>query len=117
MVVQFGCLVVNAPTANTIAAAEHGIALLCALSRNVAQADKSVKEGKWARKKYVGVSLVDKTLAIIGFGKVGITSLTIVVADGHPLTLLGIGRLQCQGALREYIFTWMLSSSEHRIDD
>ncbi len=59
----------NAPTANTIAAAEHGIALLCALSRNVAQADKSVKEGKWARKKYVGVSLVDKTLAIIGFGK------------------------------------------------
>lgn len=62
----------NAPTANTIAAAEHGIALLCALSRNVAQADKSVKEGKWARKKYVGVSLVDKTLAIIGFGKVGV---------------------------------------------
>jgi hypothetical protein len=61
---------VNAPTANTIAAAEHGIAMLCALSRNIAQADKSVKEGAWERKKYVGVSLVDKTLAIIGFGKV-----------------------------------------------
>lgn len=41
---QYGCLVVNAPTANTIAAAEHGIALLCALSRNVAQADASVKQ-------------------------------------------------------------------------
>jgi hypothetical protein len=41
---QFGCLVVNAPTANTIAAAEHGIALLCALTRNVAQADASVKQ-------------------------------------------------------------------------
>lgn len=68
---EYGCLVVNAPTANTIAAAEHGIALLCAMSRNVAQADKSVKEGAWARKKYVGVSLVDKKLAIIGFGKVG----------------------------------------------
>jgi D-3-phosphoglycerate dehydrogenase len=68
---EFGCLVVNAPTANTIAAAEHGIALLCALTRNVAQADASVKQSKWERKKYVGVSLVDKTLAIIGFGKVG----------------------------------------------
>ncbi|EIE24512.1 phosphoglycerate dehydrogenase [Coccomyxa subellipsoidea C-169] len=66
-----GCLVVNAPTANTIAAAEHGIALICALSRNVAQADASVKAGKWARSKYVGVSIVGKTLCIMGFGKVG----------------------------------------------
>jgi len=67
---QYGCLVVNAPTANTIAAAEHGIALLCALTRNVAQADASVKRGEWKRTKYVGVSLVGKTLAIMGFGKV-----------------------------------------------
>eukprot|EP00878_Enallax_costatus_P023995 GHUV01025578.1.p1 GENE.GHUV01025578.1~~GHUV01025578.1.p1 ORF type:complete len:552 (+),score=220.22 GHUV01025578.1:123-1658(+) len=68
---EYGCLVVNAPTANTVAAAEHGIALMCALSRNVAQADASMKAGKWERNKYVGVSLVDKTLAIMGFGKVG----------------------------------------------
>lgn len=68
---EYGCLVVNAPTANTVAAAEHGIALMCALSRNVAQADASMKTGKWERTKYVGVSLVDKTLAIMGFGKVG----------------------------------------------
>ena len=61
---------VNAPTANTIAAAEHGIALITALSRNVAQADASVKAGKWERTKYVGVSIVGKTLAIMGFGKV-----------------------------------------------
>ena len=67
---QHGCLVVNAPTANTVAAAEHGIALICALSRNVAQADASVKAGKWERTKYVGVSIVGKTLAIMGFGKV-----------------------------------------------
>ena len=127
----------NAPTANTVAAAEHGIAMLCALSRNVAQvpalsrlanrhqadhsvvtlshvvtaiaqqpkgmwggdsisvsrfgpasgsrqlrvmvktrglhcpqADASVKAGKWERTKYVGVSLIGKTLAIMGFGKV-----------------------------------------------
>ncbi|CAM8959840.1 unnamed protein product [Rhodiola kirilowii] len=68
---EHGCLVVNAPTANTIAAAEHGIALLTAMARNVAQADASVKSGKWERNKYVGVSLVGKTLAVMGFGKVG----------------------------------------------
>ncbi|KAI6689068.1 hypothetical protein NL676_025896 [Syzygium grande] len=68
---EHGCLVVNAPTANTIAAAEHGIALLASMARNIAQADASVKAGKWQRSKYVGVSLVGKTLAIMGFGKVG----------------------------------------------
>ncbi|KAK3035581.1 hypothetical protein RJ639_034786 [Escallonia herrerae] len=77
---EYGCLVVNAPTANTIAAAEHGIALLAAMSRNVSQADASIKAGivftymdrrKWQRNKYVGVSLVGKTLAVMGFGKVG----------------------------------------------
>ena len=68
---QHGCLVVNAPTANTVAAAEHGIALLASLARNVAQADASMKAGKWDRNTYVGVSMVGKTLAIIGFGKVG----------------------------------------------
>ncbi|XP_019194574.1 PREDICTED: D-3-phosphoglycerate dehydrogenase 1, chloroplastic-like [Ipomoea nil] len=68
---EFGCLVVNAPTANTIAAAEHGIALLASMARNVAQADASIKSGNWQRNKYVGVSLVGKTLAVMGFGKVG----------------------------------------------
>ncbi|KAG8380237.1 hypothetical protein BUALT_Bualt07G0172400 [Buddleja alternifolia] len=68
---ELGCLVVNAPTANTIAAAEHGIALLAGMARNVAQADASMKAGKWQRNKYVGVSLVGKTLAVMGFGKVG----------------------------------------------
>ncbi|TYJ03374.1 hypothetical protein E1A91_A12G023400v1 [Gossypium mustelinum] len=68
---EHGCLVVNAPTANTVAAAEHGIALLSAMARNVAQADASMKAGKWQRNKYVGVSLVGKTLAVLGFGKVG----------------------------------------------
>lgn len=68
---ELGCLVVNAPTANTIAAAEHAIALLASMARNVAQADASMKSGKWQRGKYVGVSLVGKTLAVMGFGKVG----------------------------------------------
>ncbi|RLN12346.1 D-3-phosphoglycerate dehydrogenase 3, chloroplastic-like [Panicum miliaceum] len=68
---EAGCLVVNAPTANTVAAAEHAIALLAAMARNVAQADASLKAGKWQRSKYVGVTLVGKVLAVMGFGKVG----------------------------------------------
>ncbi|KAG5251226.1 D-3-phosphoglycerate dehydrogenase [Salix suchowensis] len=68
---EHGCFVVNAPTANTIAAAEHGIDLPTAMARNIAQADVSMKAGKWQRSKYVGVSLVGKTLAVMGFGKVG----------------------------------------------
>eukprot|EP00250_Pteridium_aquilinum_P011799 c20312_g1_i1 orf=269-2146(+) len=68
---EFGCLVVNAPTANTIAAAEHGIALMAAMARNISQASASLKAGKWLRNKYTGVSLVGKTLAVMGFGKVG----------------------------------------------
>ncbi|KAG9440339.1 hypothetical protein H6P81_020504 [Aristolochia fimbriata] len=68
---EHGCLVVNAPTANTVAAAEHAIALITALARNIAPADASLKAGKWLRTKYVGVSLVGKTVAVMGFGKVG----------------------------------------------
>lgn len=68
---EAGCLVVNAPTANTVAAAEHAVALLAAMARNVAQADASLRAGKWQRSKFVGVTLVGKTLAIMGFGKVG----------------------------------------------
>ena len=56
---------------NTVAAAEHGIALLWSLARCVPQADASVKRGEWKRSKYVGVSVTGKTLAVIGFGKVG----------------------------------------------
>eukprot|EP01018_Ginkgo_biloba_P023286 Gb_20529 [translate_table: standard] len=68
---EFGCLVVNAPTANTVAAAEHGIALIASMARNVPLANASMKAGKWQRNKFVGVSLVGKTLSVMGFGKVG----------------------------------------------
>ncbi len=59
---QYGCLVVNAPTANTVAAAEHSIALLCSMARNIPQADASMKAGKWDRQAYVGTSLSGKIL-------------------------------------------------------
>jgi len=66
-----GIVVVNAPTGNTVAAAEHTIALMLALARNVPQANSHLKSGKWQREKLVGSELRNKTLGIIGLGNVG----------------------------------------------
>ncbi|HVB13871.1 MAG TPA: phosphoglycerate dehydrogenase [Candidatus Dormibacteraeota bacterium] len=66
-----GVLVVNAPTGNTVAAAEHTIALMLALARNVAQGDASLRSGKWERSRLVGSEVRGKTLAVIGLGKIG----------------------------------------------
>ena len=61
----------NAPTGNTVAAAEHTMALMLALARNVAQGDASLRSGKWERSRLVGSELRGKTLAIAGLGKIG----------------------------------------------
>lgn len=66
-----GVLVLNAPTGNTVAAAEHAVALMCALARNVAPADASMKAGRWDRKLFMGTELRDKTLGLLGLGKIG----------------------------------------------
>ncbi len=66
-----GIVVVNAPTGNIIAAAEHTIALMLALARNVSQADGQLKSGKWQRERLVGTEIRNKTLGIIGLGNVG----------------------------------------------
>lgn len=66
-----GIVVVNSPSGNILAAAEHTIALLLACARNVGRADRGVKEGRWERGKLVGVEVGRKTLGIVGFGKVG----------------------------------------------
>ena len=66
-----GIMVVNAPTGNTVAAAEHTMALMLALARNVTQAHAQLKAGKWNRKEFTGVELRNKTLGIIGLGNVG----------------------------------------------
>ncbi|HBL31506.1 MAG TPA: phosphoglycerate dehydrogenase [Acidobacteria bacterium] len=67
---ELGILVVNAPTANLVSATEHTFALLFALARKVPFADASMKAGKWDR-KITGLELQDKTIGIIGFGRIG----------------------------------------------
>jgi D-3-phosphoglycerate dehydrogenase len=66
-----GVVVVNAPTGNTVSAAEHTIALLLALARNIPQANVSLKGGAWKRSEFMGTELRGKTLGIIGLGNVG----------------------------------------------
>jgi D-3-phosphoglycerate dehydrogenase len=66
-----GIVVVNTPTTNTVSAAEHTIALMLALARNIPQANSQLKSGKWQKQQLVGIELRGKTLAIIGLGNVG----------------------------------------------
>ncbi|HEX5041103.1 MAG TPA: phosphoglycerate dehydrogenase [Candidatus Limnocylindria bacterium] len=66
-----GVMVVNAPTGNTIAAAEHTLAVMLALLRHVPEADSSLRAGEWERSRYTGRELRGKTLGIIGLGKIG----------------------------------------------
>ncbi len=66
-----GIVVVNAPTGNTVSAAEHTIALMLALARNIPQANSQLRSGKWQRGKLVGTELRGKTLGIIGLGNIG----------------------------------------------
>jgi D-3-phosphoglycerate dehydrogenase len=66
-----GIIVANAPQSNVVTAAEHTMALLLALARNVPQAHAALVAGRWDRSKYSGVELLDKTLGILGFGRIG----------------------------------------------
>ena len=67
---QAGVIVVNAPTGNTLAAAEHTIAMLMALARSIPQADAHVRSGQWKRNQFVGVEVRDKVLGCVGLGRV-----------------------------------------------
>ena len=66
-----GIVVINTPGGNTISAAEHTFCLLMALARNIPQADASIKRGEWERKKFTGVQLLEKTLGVVGLGRIG----------------------------------------------
>ncbi len=66
-----GIVVVNSPEGNTIAAAEHALALMLSLSRHVSAANQSIKAGEWNRKQFTGVEVYKKTLGIVGLGKIG----------------------------------------------
>jgi D-3-phosphoglycerate dehydrogenase len=66
-----GIVVANAPSSNIVSAAEHTVGLLLALARNIPQAHAALIDGRWERGKWGGVELADKTLGVLGFGRVG----------------------------------------------
>lgn len=80
-----GIIVVNSPDGNTIAAAEHTLAMMMAMVRNVAEANETIKKGEWARSKYTGTELFGKTLGVIGFGKIGQHVARVALAMGMKI--------------------------------
>ena len=82
-----GIIVVNAPTGNTISAAEHAVALMMALVRNIPQANASLKSGEWKRNEFMGTEVRGKTLGLIGLGNVG----SEVARRAHGLEMNIIG--------------------------
>lgn len=71
MATRLGIVVMNTPAGNTISTAEHAFALMLALSRNVAAANQSLAEGRWDRNAYMGTQLAEKTLGVVGMGRIG----------------------------------------------
>jgi len=66
-----GIIVMNAPGGSSITTAEHAIAMMLSLARNIPQANASMKQGKWEKSKFLGVEITNKTLGVIGLGRIG----------------------------------------------
>ena len=69
---QTGVMVVNAPTSNIVSAAELAVGLMLAAARHIAPASAALKQGEWKRSKYTGVELYEKTVGIVGLGRIGV---------------------------------------------
>ncbi|MGK7931013.1 MAG: phosphoglycerate dehydrogenase [Microcystaceae cyanobacterium] len=80
-----GIVVVNSPEGNTIAAAEHALAMMLALSRHIPDANQSLKGNKWDRKKFMGTEVYKKTLGVVGLGKIGSHVATVAKSMGMNL--------------------------------
>jgi len=82
-----GVIVANAPTSNSVSAAEHTLAMLLAVARNVPQAHAALADGRWERSNWSGVELMDKTLGIVGLGNIG--GIVAVRAKAFGMRLVG----------------------------
>jgi len=66
-----GVIVVNSPEGNTVAAAEHSFAMLLSMARSIPQAHSKLKKGEWDKKSFKGIEVLNKTLGVVGLGKIG----------------------------------------------
>ena len=92
-----GIVVVNAPESNSVAAAEHTLALALALCRNMPQAHASLAAGEWARSRFAGNELYGKTLGVIGFGRIG--QLVAKRAQAFEMDVIALRQVRRRGAL------------------
>ena len=101
---KHGVIVANAPESNVVTAAEHTMALLLSLARNVPQAHGALVEGRWERSEHSGVELLDKTLGILGFGRIGQLVATRAQAFGMKVIafdpFIGADRYRELGVIR-----------------
>jgi D-3-phosphoglycerate dehydrogenase / 2-oxoglutarate reductase len=105
-----GIIVANAPQSNVITAAEHTLALLLALARRVPQAHASLTGGAWERSKFSGVELYEKTLGVIGFGRIG--QLVAQRALGFGMRVLAFDAYVAEERFREIGVERVTSSEE-----
>jgi D-3-phosphoglycerate dehydrogenase / 2-oxoglutarate reductase len=105
-----GIIVANAPESNSIAAAEHTLALALALYRNVPQAHRSLVAGEWARSRYGGNELYGKTLGVIGFGRIG--QLVAQRALGFDMEVVGFDKFVSPERFRELGVEGLATSEE-----
>ncbi len=94
-----GIVVANAPQSNVVTAAEHTLALLLALARNIPQAHASLTAGHWERSKFSGVELYEKRLGILGFGRIG--QLVAMRARGFAMRVIAFDPLVSAERFRE----------------
>ena len=94
-----GIVVANAPQSNVVAAAEHTMALILALARHVPQAHGSLVEGRWERSRFAGTELYEKTLGILGFGRIG--QLVAERARGFDMHVLAFDAFVASERFRE----------------
>jgi D-3-phosphoglycerate dehydrogenase / 2-oxoglutarate reductase len=94
-----GIIVANAPESNSVAAAEHTLALALALSRNVPRAHGSLVEGRWDRAKFKGAELYGKTLGVVGFGRIG--QLVAKRAQGFEMDVVAFDKFVSAERFRE----------------
>ncbi|CAH1789717.1 unnamed protein product [Owenia fusiformis] len=100
-----GVIVMNTPGGNTMSAAEHTCAMMCAMTRHIPQGTESMRAGRWDRKKYMGSELYGKTLAIIGLGRIGREVASRMQSFG--MTTIGYDPLVSAEESAEFKIEWM----------
>lgn len=101
-----GIVVVNAPEGNTIAATEHTIGMMLAMTRYIPQAHNSIQEGKWDRKSFTGIQVYGKTLGIIGVGRIG--SRVAKRMQAMEMTVIGYDPYITEERAQRLVSNWLI---------